>query len=60
MLWRWLRRAAERRQAADARLLASTGVTLRVRRQDLRAGFGEYMNYDPAADLVAIDRPVLA
>ena len=36
--WRWFRRTIERRQAADrVRLLASTGVTLRVRRQDLPA-----------------------
>ena len=60
--WRWFRRTLERRQAADrARLLASTGATLRVRRQDLPAQwFREYMTYDPAADLVAINRPVLA
>ena len=58
-----VRRVVEWRQAADrARLLTSTDATLRVRRQDLPAGrwFREYMTYDPAADLVAIDRPVLA
>ena len=60
--WRWLRRSLERRQAADrARLLASTGTTLRVHRQDLPARwFREYMTYDPASDLGTIDRPVLA
>ena len=57
--WRWFRRTLERRQAADrARLLASTGATLHVRGQDLPAHwFREYMAYDPAADLVTIDRP---
>ena len=60
--WRWLRRSLERRQAADrARLLTSTGTTLRVHRQDLPARwFREYMTYDPASDLGTIDRPVLA
>ena len=60
--WRWFRRTIERRQAADrARLLAATGATVRVRRQDLPAQwFREYMTYDPAVDLVAISRPVLA
>ena len=60
--WRWFRRIVERRQAADrARLLASTGATLHVRGQDLPARwFREYMAYDPASDLVIIDRPVLA
>ena len=60
--WRWFRGTIERRQAADrARLLAATGATVRVRRQDLPAQwFREYMAYDPAVDLVAISRPVLA
>lgn len=59
---RWLRTQFERRQAADReRLTASTTPTVRLRRQTLPAAwFRGYMAYDPADDLSAIDRPLLA
>jgi pimeloyl-ACP methyl ester carboxylesterase len=59
---RLLAGAVERHQERDrARLLASTGDTIRLRRTRLNARwFREYMVYDPAHDLATIDRPVLA
>ncbi len=60
--WRWFRGMLERRQARDReRLLASTGATLRVRRQEQPAAWlREFMTYDPAGDLAAVAGPVLA
>ncbi len=60
--WRWFSAIIERRQARDrARLLASTGATLRVRRQEQPAAWlREYMRYDPAEDLATVAGPVLA
>ncbi len=59
---RWFRTIIERRQARDrARLIASTGATLWVRRQELPAlWLREYMAHDPAEDLRTITGPVLA
>jgi len=60
--WRWFGGTLERRQARDReRLLASTGATLRLRRQEQPAAWlREFMTYDPAGDLAAVAGPVLA